>query len=58
MKSITTLIQTFHDRYPIIGPSFWLLSIQYYMTQLSSSSHKKYSNLTIYYNCNACIKSV
>jgi len=27
-------IQTFRDRYPLVGPTFWLLSLQYYLTQL------------------------
>src|SRR5437868_11125544 len=27
-------IQIFHDRYPLVGPTFWVISIQYYVTQL------------------------
>ena len=27
-------IQIFNDRYPLIGPVFWMLSVQYYLTQL------------------------
>lgn len=27
-------IKTFTDRYPLIGPSFWILSVQYFVTQL------------------------
>jgi len=27
-------IKTFTDRYPLIGPSFWILSLQYFITQL------------------------
>jgi len=27
-------IKTFTDRYPLIGPSFWMLSVQYFITQL------------------------
>jgi len=26
-------IRTFSDRYPLVGPSFWLLSVQYFLTQ-------------------------
>jgi len=26
--------QIFHDRYPLVGPTFWVISIQYYVTQL------------------------
>lgn len=26
-------IQTFHDKYPLVGPVLWLLSIQYYVVQ-------------------------
>jgi hypothetical membrane protein len=28
------MIKTFTDRYPLIGPSFWMLSLQYFVTQL------------------------
>lgn len=27
-------VKIFNDRYPLIGPAFWLLSVQYYVTQL------------------------
>jgi hypothetical membrane protein len=27
-------IQTFRNRYPLIGPTFWVISIQYFITQL------------------------
>jgi hypothetical membrane protein len=27
-------IQTFHDRYPLVGPTFWLISLQYFITQI------------------------
>src|SRR5882724_1557857 len=27
-------IQTFHERYPLVGPVFWLLSIQYFIIQV------------------------
>jgi hypothetical membrane protein len=27
-------VKTFTDRYPIIGPAMWMLSIQYYLTQI------------------------
>jgi len=27
-------IRSFHDRYPYLGPLFWVLSIQYYLIQL------------------------
>lgn len=27
-------IQTFHDRYPLVGPTFWVISLQYFVTQL------------------------
>ena len=26
-------VATFHDRYPLVGPIFWMLSVQYYVTQ-------------------------
>ena len=26
-------IRTFNDRYPLIGPTFWMLSLQYFITQ-------------------------
>jgi hypothetical membrane protein len=28
------MIKAFTDRYPLIGPSFWMLSVQYFITQL------------------------
>lgn len=28
------LIKTFNDKYPLVGPSFWILSLQYLITQL------------------------
>jgi len=27
-------LNSFHDRFPLIGPAFWELSLQYYLTQL------------------------
>ncbi len=33
------LIRTFNDRYPLIGPIFWLLSVQYFITQLVVAKH-------------------
>jgi hypothetical membrane protein len=32
MKSVR-LIRIFNDRYPLVGPAFWILSIQYFITQ-------------------------
>jgi hypothetical membrane protein len=31
---LTRRIRSFHDRYPYLGPIFWVLSIQYYVIQL------------------------
>ncbi|MBI3624402.1 DUF998 domain-containing protein [Candidatus Saccharibacteria bacterium] len=31
------MIQTFTDRYPLIGPAFWILSLQYYLVQVISA---------------------
>jgi hypothetical membrane protein len=31
-------IQTFHDRYPLVGPTFWVISLQYFVTQLAVAS--------------------
>jgi len=28
-------ISTFHDRYPLIGPAFWIASVQYFAVQLA-----------------------
>jgi hypothetical membrane protein len=28
------MIQTFHERYPFVGPSFWMASVQYYIVQI------------------------
>lgn len=28
------LLQTFHDRYPLLGPLIWMLDIQYFVTQI------------------------
>jgi len=34
----TRLIRTFNDRYPLVGPAFWMLSVQYFVTQLLVSA--------------------
>jgi hypothetical membrane protein len=35
------LIKTFSDRYPLVGPSFWMLSVQYLIVQLLVADHWK-----------------
>lgn len=35
----TTMIQTFTERYPFVGPLFWIASIQYYVVQLVVAAH-------------------
>ncbi|MDB5168948.1 MAG: hypothetical protein JWO41_304 [Candidatus Saccharibacteria bacterium] len=32
-------IQTFHNKYPLLGPAFWLLSLQYFLAQLVVSAY-------------------
>jgi hypothetical membrane protein len=27
-------IRTFNDKYPLVGPTFWIVSVQYFLTQL------------------------
>jgi hypothetical membrane protein len=31
------LIRTFNDRYPLVGPGFWILSVQYFLLQLAAA---------------------
>ena len=31
---LSQMVKTFTDRYPFVGPVFWILSIQYYLVQL------------------------
>ena len=33
------LIRTFNDRYPLVGPSFWILSVQYFVAQFVVARH-------------------
>jgi hypothetical membrane protein len=37
MKSIRR-IETFHDRYPLVGPAFWIVSVQYFLAQVIVAS--------------------
>ncbi len=31
MRPLSKRIETFHDRYPLVGPSFWIASVQYFI---------------------------
>lgn len=35
MKPLSIRIETFHDRYPLVGPAFWIASIQFFITMLA-----------------------
>lgn len=39
MESLRRKVAVFHDRYPLIGPTFWVLSIQYFVTQIVVALH-------------------
>ncbi len=45
------LLKTFNDRYPFVGPTFWIVSVQYYLTQiivaLAWSTHYSWAQNTI-----------
>ena len=34
MKPLSKRIETFHDRYPLVGPAFWIASIQFFIIML------------------------
>jgi hypothetical membrane protein len=34
MKPLSKRIETFHERYPLVGPAFWIASIQFFITML------------------------
>src|SRR5579862_784774 len=34
MKPLSKRIETFHDRYPLVGPAFWIASVQFFITML------------------------
>ncbi len=34
MRKPARMIQTFNDRYPLVGPAFWISSVQYFITQI------------------------
>lgn len=33
-RRLTRMVKVFNDRYPLIGPAVWMLSIQYYVVQV------------------------
>ncbi len=38
MKTPVAMIETFNDRYPLVGPLFWMLSVQYFIIQIVAAS--------------------
>ena len=51
MKPLSKRIETFHDRYPLVGPAFWIASIQFFITMLLVAlawpTHYSFLNNTI-----------
>lgn len=38
MQTFGLMLKTFTDRYPLVGPIFWALSVQYFITQIVVAS--------------------
>lgn len=51
MKPLSKRLETFHDKYPLVGPSFWIASIQYFIVMaavaLAWPTHYSVLNNTI-----------
>lgn len=51
MKPLSKRIATFRDRYPLVGPAFWIASIQFFITMLLVAlawpTHYSFLNNTI-----------